>query len=34
MFMQELALNARLPGKVHQAPREKIMKPDTSQALK
>jgi hypothetical protein len=29
-----LALNARLPGKVHQAPCDKIMKPGTSQDMK
>jgi hypothetical protein len=30
MFMQNLALKARLQGKVQQAPHEKIMKPGTS----
>jgi hypothetical protein len=29
-----LALKARLPGKVHQAPHDKTLKPGTSQAIK
>jgi hypothetical protein len=32
--MQNFALKARLPGNVHQAPRDKTSKPDTSQAMK
>jgi hypothetical protein len=34
MFIQELALKARVPGKVHQAHHDKTLKPSTSQAMK
>jgi hypothetical protein len=34
MFIQEFSLKAGLSGKVHQAPFEKTMKPDSSQAMK
>jgi hypothetical protein len=31
---RNLAFKARLSGKVHQAPRDKTLKPGTSQAMK
>jgi hypothetical protein len=33
-FNMNLALKARLPGKVHQTPHDKTLKPGASQAMK